>query len=133
MTVVSQQPLHQADDVAALWRRAGEVTADRFDRIDARLGNLERDVAVLKADVTILKADVAILKHDVAILKHDVAILKHDVAELKAQVGRLERSTESRFNRVDAQLERLIGLVQRAESGRNPEGGRAGAETGTSA
>jgi len=126
MTVVSQQPLHQADDVAALWRRAGEVTADRFDRIDARLGNLERDVAVLKADVTILKADVAILKHD-------VAILKHDVAELKAQVGRLERSTESRFNRVDAQLERLIGLVQRAESGRNPEGGRAGAETGTSA
>jgi len=126
MTVVSQQPLHQADDVAALWRRAGEVTADRFDRIDARLGNLERDVAVLKADVAILKADVAILKHD-------VAILKHDVAELKAQVGRLERSTESRFNRVDAQLERLIGLVQRAESGRNPEGGRAGAETGTSA
>jgi len=119
MTVVSQQPLHQADDVAALWRRAGEVTADRFERIDARLGNLERDLAVLKADV--------------AILKHDVAVLKHDVAELKAQVGRLERSTESRFNRVDAQLERLIGLVQRAESGRNPEGGRAGAETGTSA
>jgi hypothetical protein len=61
---------------------------------------------------------VAVLKTDVAGLKTDVAVLKTDVAETKEQLGRLERATERRFNRVDAKLEQLIGLVRRDETGR---------------
>jgi len=73
----------------------------------------------LKTDVAGLKTDVAGLKTDVAGLKTDVAGLKTDVAETRNQLGRLERATETRFNRVDAQLERLITLVQRAETKRS--------------
>ncbi|MBX6357544.1 MAG: hypothetical protein IRZ05_17040, partial [Micromonosporaceae bacterium] len=69
----------------------------------------------LKTDVAGLKTDVAGLKTDVAGLKTDVAGLKTDMAATKEQLNRLERATESRFNRIDAQLERLVTLIQRDE------------------
>jgi hypothetical protein len=105
--VERDQTRQQGDDMRALWRHVGELIGgqtrhdSRFDRVDARLDRIEGDVGVLKADMTVLKAD--------------VAELKTDVAETKDRLGRLERSSERRFNRVDAQLERLIALVQRAE------------------
>jgi hypothetical protein len=37
------------------------------------------------------------------------------MAATKEQLNRLERATESRFNRIDAQLERLVALIQRDE------------------
>ena len=121
------------DDLPALWRQVGELIARGQSRSDARFDRLEADVAGskadvagskadvagLKTDVAGLKTDVAGLKTDVAGLKTDVAGLKTDVAETRNQLGRLERATETRFNRVDAQLERLITLVQRAETKRS--------------
>jgi regulator of replication initiation timing len=96
-----------SDDIAGLWRLAGNLTRAvtvfdvRFDRIDG--------------DIAELKADVAELKTDVTELKTDVTELKVEVGATKEQLGRLERATESRFNRVDAQLERLVALIQRDE------------------
>jgi chromosome segregation ATPase len=148
LTVGIQDPPQQLDDpLEELWRQVGEQLIHRRSRVDARFDRLEgdvsvlkadvsvlrtdvavlkadvsvlkTDVAVLKADVSVLKTDVAVLKADVSVLKTDVAVLKIDVAETKEQLGRLERATESRFNRVDAQLERLITLVQRAETKRS--------------
>jgi hypothetical protein len=83
------------EDMAVLWPRIGELIVRGQKYVGARLDGLETDVAALKTDV---------------------AVLKIDVAESKDQLGRLERSTETRFNRVDAQLERLITLVQRSET-----------------
>jgi chromosome segregation ATPase len=116
----------------------------RLDRIETNVAVLKGDVAVMKGDVAVLKGDVAVMKGDVADLKGDVtdlkgdvtdlkgdvAVMKGDVTEMKGDVGelktglaannerldRLELSTERRFNRIDAQLERLIGLVASAET-----------------
>ena len=124
-----------SDEIGGLWRQMGSLTRAvtvfdvRFDRIDGDIAELKADVAVLKTDVaglktdvTELKADVTELKTDVTELKTDVAGLKIDVTELKTDVGatkeqlnRLELATESRFNRVDAQLERLVALIQHDE------------------
>jgi hypothetical protein len=105
LTVGVQDPKQRHDDdLLEMWYHIGERLVDGRSRLDARLDRLETNVDVLKTDVAVLKAD--------------VAVLKTDVAGTKDQLGRLERSTESRFNRVDAQLERLITLVQRAETKR---------------
>jgi hypothetical protein len=82
-----------SEEIAGLWRQMGNVTRAvtlfdvRFDRIDG----------------------------DIAVLKTDVAEIKTDLGATKEQLNRLERATESRFNRVDAQLERLVALIQRDE------------------
>jgi len=135
------------NDLPALWRQVGELIAHGQSRNDARFDRLETDVAGLRTDVaglrtdvtglrtdvtglrtdvtglrtdvTGLKTDVTGLKTDVTGLKTDVTGLKTDVTETREQLGRLERATETRFNRVDAQLERLITLVQRAETKRS--------------
>ena len=95
MTVGGQdQALQRDDDLTALWRQVGELIRGqsrqdvRFDRVETKLDHV----------------------------KGDVAVLKTDIAETKEQLGRLERANESRFNRIDAQLERLITLIQRAET-----------------
>jgi len=96
-----------SEDLGGLWRQVGNLTRAvtvfdvRFDRVDG--------------DIATLKADVAMLKTDVSVLKADVAELKTDVAATKEQLNRLERATENRFNRVDAQLDRLVALIQRDE------------------
>lgn len=46
-----------------------------FKRVNARLDNLESDVAVLKQDVAVLKQDVAVLKQDVAIIKETLQMV----------------------------------------------------------
>lgn len=95
------QTLQRDDDLTALWRQAGELIRGqsrqdvRFDRVEAKLDHIEGDVAVLTTDI---------------------AVLKTDIVGTKEQLGRLGRATESRFNRIDAQLERLIALIQRAET-----------------
>jgi hypothetical protein len=95
----TQDPTRRpAGDLSGLWRQVGEQLVFGQARFDARLDRLEGDVAVLRTDV---------------------AVLKTDVGTLRDQLGRLERATDSRFNRVDAQLERLITLVQRDETKRN--------------
>jgi len=96
-----------SEDLGGLWRQVGNLTRAvtvfdvRFDRVDG--------------DIATLKADVAMLKTDMSVLKADVAELKTDVAATKEQLNRLERATENRFNRVDAQLDRLVALIQRDE------------------
>jgi chromosome segregation ATPase len=110
-----------SEDLGGLWRQVGNLTRAvtvfdvRFDRVDGDIATLKADVAMLKTDMSVLKADVAELKTDVAVLKADVAELKTDVAATKEQLNRLERATENRFNRVDAQLDRLVALIQRDE------------------
>ena len=123
MTIDKQDPVQRmGDEVTGLWRQVGELVRGQ-SRIEGRLDRVETDVAVLKTDVAVLKTDVGIMKGDVAVLKADVAVLKGDVGELKTglagtnqRLDRLELSTERRFNRLDAQLERLIALVMRAET-----------------
>ncbi len=103
----SQDPIERLDDevtgltrhISAYLRVQGRMDA-RQDRMDVRQDRMESDISELKTDVSVLKTD--------------VSVLKADVAGLKTQVNSLERSTKRRFNRVDAQLERLIMLVQRA-------------------
>ena len=144
MTIGKQDPVQRlSDEMTGLWRQTGELVRGQ-SRIESRLDRLETDVAVLKTDmgtlktdvgtlktdVGILKSDVGTLKSDVGILKGDVGILKGDVGILKGDVGelktglaanterldRLELSSERRFDRIDAQLERLIVLIVRAET-----------------
>jgi chromosome segregation ATPase len=125
-----QDPVQRmGDELTGLWRQVGELVRGQ-SRIEGRLDRIETDVAVLKTDVRELKGDVRELKGDVGGLKGDVRELKGDVRELKGDVGglktglaanterldRLELSTERRFNRIDAQLERLLALVLRAEA-----------------
>jgi len=95
-------------DMAEMWRQFGELMAEAHTRSDTRFDRMEVDVAGLKADVSVLKTDVAELKTD-------VAVLKTDMAETKEQLNELERSTGRRFDRVDARLEELIGLIKRDE------------------
>lgn len=104
----------RSDDITGLWRQMGNLTRAvtvfdvRFDRVDA-------DIAELKADVRELKTDVAGLKTDVTELKTDITELKGEVGATKQQLNRLERAFESHSNRVDAQFERLVALIQRDE------------------
>ena len=75
-----------------------------------RLGRLETDVAVLKTDVGQLKTDVGQVKTD-------LAELKNSVGSLQEQANRPELAFDRGFNRVDAQFERLVRLIQRSETG----------------
>ena len=89
------------DEVTGLWRHVGELARGQ-SRIEGRLDRVETDVAELKGDV--------------AVLKGDVTELKTGLAGTNERIDRLELSTERRFNRIDAQLERLIALVANAET-----------------
>jgi septal ring factor EnvC (AmiA/AmiB activator) len=116
MTVGIQDPPQRMDrDENGPWNQIGELFVRAQSRTDARLGRLEGDVCEIKTDVEVLKTDVAVLKTDVAVLKTDVADLKTGLAETNQRLSRFEFATERRFDRVDAQLERLITLVQRDE------------------
>jgi hypothetical protein len=96
MTVVAKDPTQWPDnDLATLWRQVGEHLVHGRSRLDARLDRFDTRMDRLEGDV---------------------ATLKIDLTATIEQLGRLERSTERRFNRVDAQLERLITLVQRDET-----------------
>jgi chaperonin cofactor prefoldin len=96
VSIVSQDPMQRfGDEMAGVGRLVGQVVINQA-RHDARLDRLDTDVAVLKTDV---------------------AVLKTDMAAVKDQLSRFELATERRFDRVEASIERLIGLVQRAETG----------------
>lgn len=103
------QPSVGLAEATAAWRHVGDLIIGGLHSMDVRQGRMEGDIAVLKTDV-------AILKTDVAVLKTDVAGLKTDMTEVKAQLTRHELATERGFQRVDAQFERLIGLIQRDET-----------------
>jgi len=107
---VGNQVLERVNDgdMAEMWRQFGELMAEAQTRTDTRFDRMEVDVAVLKTDV-------AVLKTDVAVLKVDVAGLRSDLAETNRRLSSLEISTERRFDRVDARLEELIGLIKRDE------------------
>ena len=95
MTVDEQDPVQRmGDEVTGLWRQVGELVRGQ-SRMDGRLDRIESDVTVLKTDV---------------------AELKVGLAGTNQRLDRLELSTERRFNRIDAQLERLIALVRRSET-----------------
>jgi hypothetical protein len=94
--VQGQDPMERLnDEVTGLSRQMGEFLRvqgrldARQDRFEARLDRVETDIATLKAG---------------------------DEVSLR-ELSQLESLFERRFNRIDAQLERLIGLVQRAEAG----------------
>lgn len=94
--VQGQDPMERLnDEVTGLSRQMGEFLRvqgrldARRDRFEARLDRVETDIATLKAG---------------------------DEVSLR-ELSPLESLFERRFNRIDAQLERLIGLVQRAEAG----------------
>lgn len=97
-----------SDDVTALWSFLGTQVLRTQGRLDKRLDRFE-------ARMDRVEADVSVLKSDVAVLKSDVSVLKGDMAETKDRLNRLERSTEAGFRRMDAQFERLIGLIRRDE------------------
>ena len=102
MTIGTDDPVQRlSDEMTGLWRYVGELVRGQ-SRIEGRLDRLETDVAVMKGDV--------------AVLKGDMGEVKTIVAETKARLDRLELSTERRFNRIDAQLERLIALIATAET-----------------
>jgi DNA anti-recombination protein RmuC len=102
VTIEKQDPVQRmGDEMTGLWRHMGELVRGQ-SRIEGRLDRVEGDVAVLKEDVGVLKGD--------------VGELKTGLAGTNQRLDRLELSTERRFNRIDAQLERLIALVQRAET-----------------
>ncbi len=46
-----------------------------FKQVNARLDNLETDVAILKQDVAVLKQDVAVLKQDMAVVKETLQLM----------------------------------------------------------
>jgi chromosome segregation ATPase len=96
------------EDVRALTRQVGELTHGMLVT-DLRLTRIDGDIAELKADVKELKAD--------------VKELKTDVAETKGQLNRFEEATRIAFNRVDAQFERLFGLIRRDELGTDKQAG----------
>ena len=101
MTAMHQPSTGLAEATEA-WRRVGDLIIGGLFKMEARQDRMEGDIAVLKADV--------------AVLKTDVAGVKTDVASLKSQLTRHELATERGFQRVDAQFERLIGLIQRDET-----------------
>jgi len=106
---------------------ARETRRDRrLTRMGADIGSLRTDVTELKTDVTELKTDVTELKTDVTELKTDVRELKTDVAvlktemtEVKGQLNRVELASARRFDKIDAQLETIRGLI----AGREERGG----------
>ena len=102
MPIDKQDPVQRmGDELTGLWRQVGELVRGQ-SRIEGRLDRIETDVAVLRTDVRGLKGD--------------VRELKTGLAANTERLDRLELSTERRFNRIDAQLERLLALVLRAEA-----------------
>jgi len=101
--------------MAEMWRQFGEMMAQAQTRTDTRFERVEQWQDRTDVRLDRMEGDVAILKTDVAVLKTDVAGLKADVAETKQRLTSLEVSTERRFDRVDARLEELIGLIKRDE------------------
>jgi uncharacterized protein (UPF0335 family) len=109
VTIDQQDPVQRLDDeMTGLWGQVGVFLRGQ-SRLDVRMGRMETDVSVLKTDV-------AELKTDPSGFETDVSVLKASIAASNEKLDRLERTTESRFNRVDAQLERLIAHVVRAET-----------------
>jgi septal ring factor EnvC (AmiA/AmiB activator) len=95
VTIGSQDPMQRlGDEMEGMRRLVGQVVIGQSRR-DARLDRLDTDVAELKTDV---------------------AELKTQLSATKDQLTRFELATDRRFDRIEAQLERLVGLVQRAET-----------------
>jgi chromosome segregation ATPase len=117
LVVGSQRgPWRSRGESEDVWRQIGELlarghaqTEARFDRIEGRMDRLE-----LRLD----RVDVRLDRFDVRMdhLEADVAEIKTDMGEVKGQLNRLELAYDRRFDRVDAQIEKLIGLIQRDET-----------------
>jgi hypothetical protein len=95
LTVGTQDPAQGlSDDRPGGWRQVNDLIVRGLSHIDARFDRLEGDVAGLKTGV---------------------AGLKTGMAETNARLDRFERATERRFEGVDAQFERVFGLIRRDE------------------
>ena len=78
---VAQLEKQQETTARAVADLTVDVRAIRYDlnegfkQVNARLDNLEADVAVLKQDVAVIKQDVAVLKQDVAVIKETLQMV----------------------------------------------------------
>ena len=106
------------DQQSSWWQLTTDLLA-RETRRDRRLTRMGADIGSLRTDVTELKTDVTELKTDVRELKADVAVLKTEMTEVKGQLNRVELASARRFDKIDAQLETIRGLI----AGREERGG----------
>ena len=106
------------DQQSSWWQLTTDLLA-RETRRDRRLTRMGADIGSLRTDVTELKTDVTELKTDVRELKTDVAVLKTEMTEVKGQLNRVELASARRFDKIDAQLETIRGLI----AGREERGG----------
>jgi chromosome segregation ATPase len=97
-------------DVGLLRTDVAELKTDMTEvKTDVR--ELKTDMTEVKADVAELKTDVRELKTDMTEVKADVRELKTDMTELHGQVNRGELASARRFDKIDAQLETIRGLI----------------------
>ena len=99
------------DQQSSWWQLTTDLLA-RETRRDRRLTRMGADIGSLRTDVTELKTDVTELKAD-------VAVLKTEMTEVKGQLNRVELASARRFDKIDAQLETIRGLI----AGREERGG----------
>ena len=105
----------QLNGAAGVWKQVGELMLvaqahndRRFDRMDERFDRLDTKVDRLDTRVGRLESDVADLKAG------QVATNER-LDQTNERLDRMELANEQRANRVDAQFERLAGLIAAQE------------------
>jgi hypothetical protein len=116
MTVGTQDPAQGLnDDMPGLLRQVGELIVHGHASTDARLDRLERGQASTDARLDRLERGQARTDARLDRLEGDMAELKTGLAQTNERLDRSELANERRANRVDAQFERLVALIERDE------------------
>ena len=114
--VETQDDATHLNGAAGVWKQVGELLLvaqahndQRYDRMDERFDRLE-----VRFDRLETRFDG--LDTRVGRLESDVADLKVAQAATNERLDRMELANEQRANRIDAQFERLAGLIATQET-----------------
>ena len=63
---------------------------ERFNKTDARLDNLEKDMKDMKKDMTLMKQDMSNMKKDINFMKEDLLTLQHSLETMQQSIFLIE-------------------------------------------
>ncbi|HEX5995771.1 MAG TPA: hypothetical protein VFY84_11570 [Jiangellales bacterium] len=112
-----------ADGFDAMWLQVGYHMVgalghrfdEKFDIIDHRLGAVERGQVALTERMDKVEVRLDGVEQRLDGVERRLGTVEHGQVDLRGQVERLERATMRGFDRIEANLESLRGLILRDE------------------
>ena len=95
----------------------------RIERLDERVGLLEKDMAEVKADVSTLKTDMGLLRAEVTLIKANMEVQQQDIALIKANmeaqqqdINLIKANMEAQQANMEAQQQDIILIKANMEA-----------------